>query len=179
MQRFLLAALLVAFCAAAQAQDESARRNAHLAFQKGFAHHFMGRYDRAVELYRESIAAAPSPEAHTFLGWSLSHLGRFEEAIAECRKAIALDPEFGNPYNDIGVYLIQLGRKHEAEPWFHKAISATRYCCYQFPLTHLGRLRLEEGRLEEARRWFLLALHLVPNYAPALEGLEATKRDAR
>lgn len=30
-----------------------------------------------------------------------------EEAIAECHKAIALDLDFGNPYNDIGVYLIE------------------------------------------------------------------------
>ena len=29
------------------------------------------------------------------------------EAIAQCEIAIQIDPEFGNPYNDIGVYLMQ------------------------------------------------------------------------
>jgi tetratricopeptide (TPR) repeat protein len=73
--------------------------------------HQQGRYEQAVELYRASIAARPTAEAHTYLGWSLGQLGRFEEAIAECRAAIAIDPGFGNPYNDIGAYLMALGKR--------------------------------------------------------------------
>ena len=86
-------------------------------FERGYEEQMAGRLDEAVESYRRSIAIQPTAEAHTFLGWALSHQGRHEAAIAECRTAIAVDPTFGNPYNDIGAYLIELGREDEAMPW--------------------------------------------------------------
>jgi Tfp pilus assembly protein PilF len=33
-----------------------------------------------------------------------------DEATDECRRAIEIDPQFGNPSNDIGVYLTQQGQ---------------------------------------------------------------------
>src|SRR5437870_5055301 len=63
----------------------------------------------AIRLYRESLATLPTAEAHTFLGWALSWQGDVDGAIEECKRAIVVDPEFGNPYNDIGVYLIEKG----------------------------------------------------------------------
>src|SRR2546429_475520 len=64
-----------------------------------------GDYDRAIELYRFSLEMPPTAEAHTFLGWTYHFQGRVDEAIAECKRAIKIDPDFGNPYNDIGAYL--------------------------------------------------------------------------
>ncbi|MBI4487439.1 MAG: tetratricopeptide repeat protein, partial [Deltaproteobacteria bacterium] len=61
-----------------------------------------GELEEAIRLYQKSIAVYPTAEAHTFLGWTYSFQGHYEEAIEECKKAIALDPDFGNPYNDIG-----------------------------------------------------------------------------
>jgi Tfp pilus assembly protein PilF len=148
-----------------------APRAAVILWQQGYLLHLLGHFEAAVEHFRRSIAAHPTAEAHTFLGWSLSHLGRLDEAIAECRTAIAIDPAFGNPYNDIGVYLIDLGRADEAIPWFDKAIQSTRYCCYQFPYFNKGRVLLRQGSVEAARRLFERALKHDPDYAPAREGL--------
>lgn len=142
------------------------------AWRAGYLLHLQGQYERAAEQFRASIEAYPTAEGHTFLGWSLSHLGRLDAAIAHCKEAIRLDPDFGNPYNDIGVYLVALGRPDEAIPWLEKAIAAKRYCCYHFAHTNLGRLLLEKGRLAEARRHFERALQLEPGYTPALQGLE-------
>ena len=80
-----------------------------------------GDYDRAVELYQSSLELHPTAEAHTFLGWTYHFQGRLDDAIAECRRAIDIDPEFGNPYNDIGAYLIELRRLDEAIPWLERA----------------------------------------------------------
>lgn len=80
-----------------------------------------GQVEEAVELFERSIAAKPTAEGHTFRGWALSHLGRLEEAIEDCKHAIRLDPDFGNPYNDIGVYLMQNGQLDEAIPWLERA----------------------------------------------------------
>src|SRR5512132_3857188 len=84
------------------------------------------RYDNAILLFQDSIAAWPTAEAHPFLGWTYSYLDRLDEAIEECRRAIALDPEFGNPYNDIGSYLMKQGKLEEAIVWLAKAKQAPR-----------------------------------------------------
>ena len=122
---------LLAFVATAPGVRADHRGDeATLLWLKGYALHQLGAYDAAIAQFRESIRARPTAEGHTFLGWSLSYKGRYREAIAECKKAIPLDPEFGNPYNDIGVYLTELGRPDEAVPWLKRAIRARRYCCY-------------------------------------------------
>jgi tetratricopeptide (TPR) repeat protein len=102
-------------------------------------------------------------------------MGDYPRAIDEAQKAIALDPHFGNPYNDIGVYLIELGKEDEAIPYFEKAMRAKRYCCYQFPHFNLGRIYLAKKMYEQAREKFKEALKIDPDYLPAREGLELLK----
>ena len=145
---------------------------AYVLWQQGNVLHLQGRYQAAAGKFRKSIEALPTAEGHTFLGWSLSMLGQTEEAIAECEKAITLDPDYGNPYNDIGVYLIELGRPDEAIPWFRKAMSAERYCCYQFPHFNLGRVHVLQGDFIAARRSFEQSLRHDPDYLPARMALE-------
>ena len=96
--------------------DADRRERAIELWQQAYACQMRKELDEAVELYQESLALFPTAEAHTFLGWTYSFQGRLDEAIAECRKAIALDPDFGNPYNDIGVYLIERGDLQRGHP---------------------------------------------------------------
>lgn len=159
----------------AETTDAPDQVRAYVLWQQGYLLHLNGRFETAVKLFRESIAVHPTAEGHTFLGWSLSRLGRIEEALSECKKAIALDPDYGNPYNDIGVYLIDLGRAAEAIPWLEKAIRSKRYCCYQFPHFNLGRVLLMQGDIGAAWRSFERSLEHDPDYGPARLGLEYLK----
>ena len=102
-------------------EDEAARL-----LQEGYEKQMAGNIEEAITLYLKSIASKPSPEAHTFLGWAYSFKGNYGDAIRECEKAIRLDPDYGNPYNDIGAYLIETGRLDEAIPWLEKAVAAKR-----------------------------------------------------
>jgi Tfp pilus assembly protein PilF len=145
-------------------------------FQDAFAAQMAGDYDRAVELYLGSLALHPTAEAYTFLGWTYHFQGKIEEAIAECRRAIEIDPEFGNPYNDIGVYLIDLGRHDEAIPWLEQAIKAKRYEPRHFPYYNLGRVYLAKGLLNRARELFQQSLAIEPSYTLAREALENARR---
>lgn len=158
----------------AQPQDK-----AYLLWQEGYLLHLLGHYDKAIEVFSKSIAAHPTAEAHTFRGWSLSMVGRLNEAIAECKRAIVLDPDYGNPYNDIGVYLIDLGQTEEAIPWLEKAMGAKRYCCYQYPHFNMGRVLVMQGRLTEARDAFERALSYEPDYLPAQRALEYIREHIR
>ena len=168
----LFLALACGQARAGEVEDRDAIAEAFIHWRNGNVLHLAARYEQAAELFQQSIDAYPTAEGHTFLGWSLSELGRLEDAIAECKKAISLDSDYGNPYNDIGVYLIQLGRPEEAVPWLHKAIAAKRYCCYEFAHANLGRVLLSQGKIDAAKRSFERALSRNPEYVPAIAGLE-------
>ena len=145
-------------------------------FQEAFAAQMVGEYDRAVELYTESLALHPTAEAYTFLGWTYHFQGKIEEAIAECKRAIEIDPEFGNPYNDIGAYLIELGRFEEAIPWLERATEARRYEPRHFPHYNLGRAYLGREMYGQAMRCFQEALQVEPRYSAARQALESLRR---
>ncbi len=142
-------------------------------FHQAYRRQMEGELEEAVRLYQQSIRCYPTAEAHTFLGWTFSFQGRYDEAIEECQKAIAVDPDFGNPYNDIGAYLINLGRGDEAIPWLEKATQAGRYEAYHYPHFNLGRVYLAKGMLKKALEEFEKALTFEPNYTAAREAIEA------
>lgn len=119
-------------------------------------------FDAAIRLYKESISLYPTADAHTYLGWAYSFKGRLDEAIAQCERAIELDPEFGNPYNDIGVYLMQQQNYDEAIPWLERAKKAKRYEPRHFPFINLGRVYLTKGMIQKALEEFHGALAINP-----------------
>jgi Tfp pilus assembly protein PilF len=119
-------------------------------WREGTARLLAGELEEAIALFTRSLETRPTAEAYTFRGWAYSFAGRLDDAIVECRKAIATDPQFGNPYNDIGCYLMELGRSDEAIPWFESAKRASRYEPRHFPYLNLGRLRAARGEVTEA-----------------------------
>ena len=130
--------------------------------ERAMKHQMAQEFDDAIRLYKESIALHPTADAHTYLGWAYSFLGRLNEAIAQCEIAIEIDPEFGNPYNDIGVYLMQQQRPDDAIPWLERAKSAKRYDPRHFPYINLGRIYLTKGMIQKALDEFGGALELNP-----------------
>jgi len=150
---------------------DEARRRATELWQEAYRHQMNGELDRAIEGYRQSIAVLPTAEAHTFLGWTLSFQGKLEEAKRECLRAIDVDPDFGNPYNDIGVYLMSQGELDDAIPWLEKAKQARRYEPRQFPYMNLGRVYTMKGRWWDALREYEAAVRAAPDDKAARRAL--------
>jgi len=144
--------------------------------QQAYQHQMEGEFELAVDLYQRSLATHPTAEAHTFLGWTYHFQGKIEEAIAECKKAIQIDPEFGNPYNDIGAYLIEKGEYDEAISWLEQAIHAKRYESYHYPHYNLGRVYMAKDMLNRARECFERALAVAPKYDLAKQAIEQVRR---
>lgn len=147
------------------------QRRAASLFEQAYECQMRGELDQAVELYRASIALYPTAEAYTFLGWTFSALGRLCDAIDECKRAIETDPTLGNPYNDIGAYLLELGRPGESIPWLRQALEAPRYDARHFAHTNLGRAHEKLGSWDKARDAYSSALELEPGYLPARRAL--------
>src|SRR5882672_2392498 len=119
--------------------EETRQERAIRFFHEAYEHQMKKELDEAVQLYKKSIETYPTAEAHTFLGWTYSWMGHIDDAITECHKAIEVDPTFGNPYNDIGSYLMMKGEVDDAIPWLERALQAPRYESYCYPHMNLGR----------------------------------------
>jgi Tfp pilus assembly protein PilF len=132
-------------------------------FQQAYELQMAKQYEQAISLYKQSIEAYPTAEAHTFLGWTYSFQERLDEAIEECHRAIEVDPDFGNPYNDIGVYLMQSGRFDEALSWLERAKQAPRYEPRHFPYLNSGRIYMARGEWFKALKEFEQAVKVMPN----------------
>ena len=143
------------------------KREAIELFRRAYEAQQAEDYEEAAELYKRSIAVYPTAEAHTFLGWVYSFQERYDEAIEECLEAIRVDSTFGNPYNDIGSYLVAKGDLYSCVKWFKRALQAPRYESYAFPHMNLGRVYEQRGRLLEAARHYGLAIEQEPRYAQA------------
>jgi len=126
-----------------------------------------GRLEEAATLYQQSLTLHPTAEAYTYLGWTCSQQGNLERAIALCRRAIATDPEFGNPYADIGAYLVQLHRYHEARLWLRRASHARRYAGLSSAHYNLGQIFEHLGEEAKACDAYRLALRDAPECDPA------------
>jgi Tfp pilus assembly protein PilF len=151
--------------------DEARHERALRIFQEAYQHQMNKELDEAVELYKRSIEIFPTAEAYTFLGWTYSWMGRIDDAIAECHKAIEVDPTFGNPYNDIGSYLMTKGQVDEAIPWLERALQAPRYESYCYPHMNLGRAYESKRDWLRAKDEYRKALAENKEYTPAAQGL--------
>ncbi|PJZ69298.1 hypothetical protein CH373_14690 [Leptospira perolatii] len=149
-------------------ENEEAKRH----FLQGYRFQSEGDLKKASFYYRKSISLRPTAEAWTFLGWAYSLAGKTDKAIEYCFRAIETDPKLGNPYNDIGVYLIQQEKYLDAIRWFNKAKEAPRYEVRAYPYFNSGCCWENLGYLEKARAEFEAALELDPNYTPAKLGLK-------
>ena len=144
--------------------------------QNAYKLQMQGDLDLAVQLYKQSIEMFPTAEAYTFLGWTYHFQGKTDDAIAECKKAIEVDPAFGNPYNDIGSYLIERGKHDEAIPWLEKAIGSSRYEAYHYPWYNLGRAYVNKEMYRKARECFEKSLEIEPAYELARQALGNVRR---
>lgn len=148
-------------------REEEDRELAGYYFRLAYEHQMRGELEEAIAHYKKSIDLYPTAEAHTFLGWTYSFLKRYDEAIAECEKAIAIDPEFGNPWNDIGAYLIEKGELHRAPSYLLRATRAKRYDSRCFPWANLARIWEQVGARFQALECYRRALAENPDYAAA------------
>ncbi len=135
--------------------------------QEAYNKQMVGKIDEAIVLYKQSIEAVPTAEAHTCLGWAYSVKGLYGDAIRECERAVKIDPTYGNPYNDIGAYLIETGRWDEASVWLEKATQAERYDSRFYAWYNLGRVFEHRGDWVDALDAYRLASEQNPQYTLA------------
>jgi len=102
---------------------------------------------------------------HLDLGIEASKQGRFDAALAEFEKALAIDPTYPDAHNNIGIALVEQGRIEEGIARYRKALalkpdSAMAHC-------NLGAAFAKLKRYDEAAAEYQKALEAQPDYADA------------
>lgn len=136
-------------------------------FHQAFDSHLGGMMDEAIQMYRSSLSIEMNARALTYLAWALSSRFEYEQSIRLCQQAIAIDAQYANPYNDIGAYLIELGREEEALIWLEKALEMKHYECPFYAHYNLGRVYKRKGQMKFASACFARALRLKPDFPAA------------
>jgi len=116
-------------------------------------------YTKAASAYRKAIDlnAAVAPP-HTNLGAILNRLGRFDEAIVEFERSIAIQPS-PKGYSNLGTTLFDLGRFAEAVDAFEKAIALAPKN-FRWRTYLASSLEKSPARKNDARRAYTEALAL-------------------
>jgi len=130
-----------------------------------------GFFHEAIDYYRESIKWFPTPEAYTALGWAHAHSGDYQQAIDFCKVAIKLDPDYGNPYGEIGACLIELGEMDEAVSYLRRAIVARNAEEAHVAYYNLGRVWEARHNMPRAMHEYRRALEIDPDFEPARQAL--------
>ncbi len=131
-------------------------------FRMGYVSHVNGDLHSAAEWYACSIDMSPSAESHTYLAKVLCQLGELDAAIAECRTALKIDPEFGNAWNDLGAYMLEKRRFKDAAKFLDRACRSRNYDNREVPHFHLARCYLQKGMLMRATQELRTALDINP-----------------
>jgi superkiller protein 3 len=135
---------------------------------------FARRKDCADAIRYASVAVSVrsgSAAAHGNLGAALAEQGKLDEAIAECRQAIALDPKLAESHNGLGSALRGQGKLDEAIAEYRKVIALDP----KNALAHntLGFALHNQGKLDEAIAEYRQAVALDPKDANAHNNLGA------
>ncbi len=119
-------------------------------------------YRSNLSIWQDTVAKVPdSARAHDCLGLALVLRGRLDDAMAEYRRALELDPAYAPTLNVMAGIQMRRGQIDAAMANYETAI---RYQpAYEPAHTNLGNLLLTRGRTSEAIAQFRQALKAKPN----------------
>ncbi|HEU4936442.1 MAG TPA: protein kinase [Vicinamibacterales bacterium] len=173
---------IAAFGDATKHDPEYARAWAALGGAYGLKGNFLSMpemVNEAIDLERRAVALDPDlADAHLWLGGSLLSTGRTDEAIAEIREALRLEPENGQAYQSLArAYWVGIGDFKSAIPLFERAIDLNPEAGYSY--LQLSLLLAWDGQLDRAEEISRRAVELQEQYISGNLGLQIVGAHAR
>ena len=120
-----------------------------------------GNTSRAIELFREAVAALPQNAAlHLKLALALDHAGDSTTETDELQKALALNPHLAVAHDQLGYLASREGDNPTAEQQFRAAIADAPQ--YAKAWIGLATTLATEGHIPEAQKAVEIALQIDP-----------------
>jgi tetratricopeptide (TPR) repeat protein len=152
-------------------------RNNYIAHNNlGIAYHKLGRYQDAVEAYKQTIRVKPNyAEAYYNLGAAYGELGRYQGAVEAYKQAIKIQPSYAKAYYNLGISYEDLGRHQDAVEAYKQAIKIKPdyvEAHYNLGVTY-GKL----GRYQDEVEAYKQAIRIKPDYIEAYYNLGVSYED--
>ena len=121
-----------------------------------------GKFALAAKEYKQAIELEIGDQAiaHQGRGRALARLGRYEEALDECQKALALNPELHLAHGVLGYIYSQQAKYDLAEKEFLAALRLETDDV--IALTNLTHIYFEQGRKEEMMKMLERTIQYQP-----------------
>lgn len=128
-----------------------------------------GRVNDAATALRDGLLACRDARLHVRLGLVLEASGASDEAEAQYRAALRVDPRSAEAHNNLGLLFMAKDRVAQAREHFASALAARP----GFAEAHynIGIVHGKEGDLVAAEQAYLRALSIRPTYPDALNNL--------
>ncbi len=123
-----------------------------------------GKIDKAIKLFLQSLDIYKSAETYRLLGFAYSLQNKYEQALQQCFYAVEMIGEDGILFNDIGTYLIKLGRYIEAALWLEKALKIDNFSEKFNSFYNLGLVSEKTGDWENALKNYNISLSMAPDF---------------
>ena len=147
-------------------QTEGAIQNSAARYKIGVGFYSEGKVQQAfVEFQRAYELNPQNKEAVYAIG--IIYLLSFDEtlkAIDFFQKAIKIDPDYAEAYNNLGYAHAKIGKFDAAIPFYKKAVSNLLYATPEMSFVNMGRAYYRLGRCDEASAAYKEAIKRAPNF---------------
>lgn len=126
-----------------------------------------GDFDRAEYYFRNFLEQEDSAEAYFYLGLIMGQKNLLDEALEFFYKSVSMNPEYGNPCNEIGIILLRLGKDRDAVYWLKKSIRCPHNDAPHISLFNLATLYKMWNRPERSLQFLHKAMELKPEFPEA------------
>lgn len=170
----LILCLLVSACATSQGSVKKlsnlTAKELDLRLNLAESHINNQQYQLALQ---ELIILEPSAKNlsryHFDLGMTYIGLDEVEKARSGFTRAVDIDYNFAEAWNNLGKVLESLNKDQEAEQAYLQAFEILTYVTPEFAAYNLGRLYMRQGRVQEAESFGRKALARNWQYLPAYQ----------
>ena len=124
--------------------------------------------------------AKNNPRLHFFLGAAYELLNNHEQSAKAYERAVALDPAFGDAWNNLGQVRKAMGEFEAACSAFKQALAIKEYMTPEFAAYNMASLFAEQGKFDQALAYSKLGMEknsrYIPLYPQSAELLRMTSR---
>ena len=164
--RLIVTVAMTFGCATSNTQVEKFRAQA--AYERGLSYRNDKQPVQALVAFREAVTINPvEPRYRDSLGLLLLDLGQIDQAIAELRKALELDPRSADGHFHLGVALAENRRWEDAVKSYHTAIALPTLTVPELAHNSLGMALYNLKRYREAEAALRYAIGLDPEFQAA------------
>ncbi|MBI5847740.1 MAG: tetratricopeptide repeat protein [Nitrospirae bacterium] len=165
MRMFFLFFLIFTISCASFVTD-SATQNSAARYKIGVGYYSEGKVQQAFVEFQHAYEMNPQNKEAVY-GIGIIYLLDFDEtikAIEFFERAVRIDPDYSDAYNNLGYAHAKIGKFDAAIPYYKKAVSNLFYPSPEKAFVNMGKAYYRLGRHDEAAAAYKEAIKRAPNF---------------